>query len=77
MSLYFKEFFETLSVLSKKKEIRYTVLGILLGLCLVACPGCLLLFAALGLAAVALYVLYNVWKKEKDQGSSVDLSKRE
>ena len=64
MSVFFKEFFETLSALSKKKEMRYTVLGILLGLCLVACPGCLLLFAALGLGAVALYVLFSVWKKE-------------
>ena len=36
MPVYFKEFFETLSALSKKKEIRYVVLGILLGLCLVA-----------------------------------------
>ena len=64
MPVYFKEFFETLAALSKKKEIRYVVLGILLGLCLVACPGCLLLFIFLGLGAVALYVLYSLWKRE-------------
>ena len=64
MPSYIKDFFETCAGRSKKKEVRYTVLGILLGLCLVACPGRLLLFAVLGLGAVALYVLYKTLKKE-------------
>ena len=76
MPPYVKEFFETLSDLSKRKEVRYIVLGILLGLCLFACPGRLVLFALLGLGAVALYVLYNSLKKGKDRNSSIDLSKK-
>ena len=66
MSVFFNEFFETLAALSKKKEVRLVLLGILIGLCLFSCPGRLLLFVLLGLGAAALYVLYRNLKKEKN-----------
>ena len=66
ISGYFNEFFETLAALSKKKEVRLVVLGILIGLCLFSCPGRLILFALAGLGAAALYVLYRNLKKEKN-----------
>lgn len=68
MSVYLKEFFEVLADLSKKKEVRLVVLGILVGLCLFACPGRLILFALLGLGAAAFYVLYRNLKGGKRNG---------
>ena len=77
MPAFFKDFFETLTDLSKKKEIRYVALGILLGFCLFACPGRFILFILLGLGAVALYVLYKNFKRGNHRGSIIDLTKKE
>ncbi len=74
---YVREFFETLTDLSKKKEFQYAVLGILLGLCIFACPLRLLFFALLGVAAVAVYTWYLAVKKDGgDGGGTIDLSKK-
>lgn len=78
MSGYVKDFFETLAELSKKKEIRILLIGVLIGLCIVACPARLFIFTLALLAGVALYVWYlSVKKGRKEGGESDGFSKRE